>query len=45
MGGEVLVADEGREKDLEENYDTTYDNSEEKALLARTSPAISCWAD
>lgn len=45
MGGEVLVADEGREKDLEENSDTTYDNSEEKALLDKTYPAISCWAD
>ncbi len=45
MGGEVLVADEGREKDLEENYDTAYDNCEEKALLAGTYPAISCWAD
>ncbi len=45
MGGEVLVADKGREKDLEENYDTAYDNSDEKALLAGTYPAISCWAD
>lgn len=50
MSGEVLVGDEGRRDDLEEN-DRGDDNGEDEALLAGTAltmpiePATSCWAD
>ena len=50
MTGEVLVGDEGKRDDREEN-DGGDDNGEDEALLAGTAlamltePAISYWAD